>query len=323
MQHSRARAAALALAATALLLSACGTQTAGGGPSTPGGGSGTGQAPVGTLEDARAAWAASGASTGEYRIQLLRSCFCLPVLVDATVRAGDVVDSTATSPEQLGGNGAEVPAEQLVGLPSTVEDLHALIEKETPEAHSLTVTYDSQGVPVSLWVDPIENAVDDEYGYTVAFSSADVDVEAPADDGAWRQADLPAGATWPVDLPWLGNAQALVTTAGGASTVHLGLWGSSSCPDVPRAITWLSGSGDAGPGTVQAIVDVDATQPADTACTADYGPTTYATDVPDGLLPPAVDGSSARLVSVLLQTVGGTAEDPVYSSSVITAASPA
>lgn len=316
MQHRRAAALASALAVAALTVSACGTEGPGGsGPGGPGG-----PTAIGTLDEARAAWAESGASSGEYRIQLLRTCFCQPILLDATVRSGAVVDATATSPVEMGGTGGEVPDDQLVGMPSTVDALHELIATETPDAHAVTVAYDSQGVPLSVWIDPIENAVDDEYGFEVSFASGDVDVEPAADDGAWREADLPAGASWPVDMPWRSNAQAVLTTAGGTSTLHLGLWGSSSCPDVPRSITWLTGAGEAGPGTVQAIVGVDATQPADTACTADFGPTAYAVDVPDGLLEPSSDGSGGGIVSVLVEAVSGTTADPAYASYVVVAA---
>jgi hypothetical protein len=315
-RHLRPAALASVLAAAALVAAACGTE----GPGGPGGSGGPGSTSVGTLEDARAAWAESGASTGEYRIQLLRTCFCLPILMDATVRGGTVVDSVATSPVETGGTGAEVPDDQLLGMPSTVEDLHALIEKETPTAHTLAVSYDSQGVPLSMWIDPIENAVDDEYGFEVSFASADVDVDVPGDDGAWRPADLPAGASWPTDFPWRSNAQALLAASGGRSTLHLGLWGSSSCPEVPRSIVWITGQAEPGPGSVQARVAVDGTQPAGTACTADYGPTSYAADVPDGLLPPPTDGSGARIISVLVEAVGGTAADPTYSSYVVAAA---
>lgn len=317
--HRKARSAALAaaLSVTALMASACGTETPGnGGPAT--------RAAVGTLEEARTAWAASGASTGEYRLRLIRSCFCQPVMVETSVQAGKVVESTASSPAELGGNGAVVPDDQVAGMPRTVAELHDLIEKETPGAHVLRVAYDSQGVPLSIWVDPIENAVDDEYGYDVSFASPDVDADIPADDGTWKPAQLPAGATWPVEMPVLSNAQAMLTTSDGTTTVHLGLWGSSSCPQVPRAVTWLTGSGEPAAmggtaGTVVGIVEVDGTQPPGTACTEDYGPTTYATDVPGGLLAPLPDGSTERVLPLLVEVVTGDASDPGYQSYVVQA----
>lgn len=315
--HRPAHAAALAagLAAAALLLAACGSETGG-----PGGGSGGGSsAPprIVTLDEARAAWAGTGASTGEYTLQVVRSCFCAPVMLTSTVRGGKAVEVSGTSPAELGGTGGEADDQLLVGIPRTVAELHDALAKAQTDAHLVAVTYDSQGVPVSVWVDPIENAVDDEYGYDVVFSSRDVDASPADDDGSWRTAPLPSGTSFPTDMPWRGSAQAVLATSGGTTSLHLGLWGSSSCPQVPRTLTWLpSGSGE-GPGTVQAVVRVDATQPPDTACTEDYGPTTYVAAVPADVL--AGLPSATGPVSVLLETVSGTAADPVVTSSVVTA----
>ena len=44
------------------------------------------------------------------------------------------------------------------------------------------------------------------------------------------------------------------------------------------------------------------------------------TPQPPAMLPPPTDGSGARIISVLVEAVGGTAADPTYSSYVVASA---
>jgi hypothetical protein len=268
--HRRTRAAARAaavLAAAALALAGCAE-----GPS--GTGSGSPRAVPATLAEARAAWAESGARA-EYQLQVVTSCFCQPVAATATVRDGVVVDMDAYPVPEAGGGGGEVPAEIVAGLPLTVEDLFGVIEAQAGAA-ARSVTYSREGVPVAMWFDPVANAVDEEFGYAVTLHSA-AGGAVPRDDGSWTRADLPDGAAFPADLPVTGhgNVQALLV----GDRLFLGLWGSSSCPDVPRALATQAVQ-EAGTRVVRVHVEVDATAPEGQACTADYGPTTYVADLP-------------------------------------------
>lgn len=267
------------LAAGALVLAACGTQVAPGGSGGSGSpsGSATPRASVDSLDAARAAWAASSASAGEYQLTITQQCFCAGVTLTVSVMDGAVVDETATTPDGSG----TVPKAVLVGLPRTVEDLHGVIAGAA-DAFSTTVTYDRLGVPLRIFIDPIENAIDDENGYSVTFTSGSESRDPVAGSGTWTQKDLPAGTSFPSDLPGQGGAQAVVVRSGGAATLYLGLWGSGSCPQVPTTLSFA----DATPGSermgplIRAYVDVDDTTPDGQACTADYGPTVYAAAIP-------------------------------------------
>lgn len=267
------------LAACALVLAACGTQVAPGGSGGSGSPSGTAspRASVDSLDAAKAAWAASAASTGEYQLTITQQCFCAGATLTVSVKGGKVVDETATTPD----GSTAIPPGVLEGFPRTVEDLHGVIAGAS-DAFSSTVTYDRLGVPLRIFIDPIENAIDDENGYTVTFASGSESREPVAGSGTWTQRDLPAGTSFPSDLPGQGAAQAVVVRSGGAATLYLGLWGSGSCPQVPTTLSFA----DATPGSermgplIRAYVDVDDTTPADVACTADYGPTVYAAEIP-------------------------------------------
>lgn len=298
------------VAASALVLAACGTQTAPGGSGSPTPGSPTARAAVDSLDAARAAWTASGVRTGDYQLTITQQCFCQGVVMTTTVSGGKVVDETATTPD---GNGTPAAA-ILAGFPRTVEDLHGVVAGAA-DAYSTTVTYDRRGVPLRIFIDPIENAIDDENGYTVTFSGTE-DREPVAGSGTWTQGDLPAGAAFPIDIPGSGQGpgQAVIVRTGSTTTLYLGLWGSGSCPQVPTTLTF----GEASEPTqrmsavIRAEVDVDDTTPADVACTADYGPTVYRAVVPpevaDQLAQP--DSTSLAAGATLLLVVDAVAGSP-------------
>lgn len=299
------------LVSGALLLSACGTQTGPGGS----GGSPTSPAAVTSLDGAKAAWAAYAGRTGEYRLLIVPSCFCARVGLDVTVKGGKPVAQTPVDVDNTGGATAPV----LEGFPRTVEDLHQVIA-DAKDAASIAVTYDSHGVPLRIFIDAIANAADDEMGYTVAFSSATDGGPAPADDGSWKPSSLPSGTAWPADMPMpgQGSGQAALVRRGTGATLVLGLWGSSSCPQVPRTLRLEPATAPAGrqASVIRAIVEVDDTQPADTACTADLGPTVYAAALPSDVAAaltspdPTADAASAviepaTVLQVVVETVTG------------------
>jgi len=112
------------------------------------------------LERARDRWAAQNISF--YTITLQRSCFCGgPMRVE--VRVGEVA-VTRTDLDT-----GEPVSSELAHLFPDIPGLFALVEQEIERpAFELTVEYDPlRGFPKQITVDPIENAVDDEYGYTI------------------------------------------------------------------------------------------------------------------------------------------------------------
>jgi hypothetical protein len=309
------------LAAAALVLAACGTETAPGGSGDPSG-TASPRTPVDSLDAAKTAWAASAASAGEYQLTITQQCFCPGITLTVSVKDGKVVDETATTSD---GSGVVAPA-MLEGFARTVEDLHGVIEGAS-DAFSSTVAYDRLGVPLRIFIDPIENAIDDEQGYSVTFSSGSESRDPAAGSGTWAPKDLPAGTAFPSDLPGQGSAQAVVVRSGDAATLYLGLWGSGSCPQVPTTLTFTDateGSVRQGP-LIRAYVDVDDTTPVDQACTEDYGPTVYAAELPaevaDQLATPGStamgEGASLQLV---VEAVSGTAGSTRVSSYAVDAA---
>lgn len=110
------------------------------------------------LEDAEQRWDAAGID--DYAYTLTWRCFCpeggVPVTIE--VQAGEVVASTAE--EELD---ATYEARTVPDLFDTVRDAIA----SAPDAFE--VTYDATlGYPTMLEVDPMANALDEEYGFEAA-----------------------------------------------------------------------------------------------------------------------------------------------------------
>lgn len=315
------RAALPVLLVGALALAGCGTETAPGGPGGSGGPASpapSGPAAVTTLDAAKAAWAQSPASDGEYQLTIVQQCFCPGIALTVVVKDGKVVEETATSTDNSGG---AVAPTLLEGFPRTVEDLHAVVAASA-DAASSTVTYDRRGVPLRIWIDQIENAVDDEHGYSVTFASASEDPAAPTGSGPWTADEPPSGTSFPAAMPQpgQGNAQAAYDASGDGARVYLRLWGSGSCPDVPTSLRIVGTTPATGQqsAVVTAVVDVDATVPPDTACTADYGPTTYSAELPADLAA-ELDGAPGTRLVLVLEVVTGVDGDTGSASYAVDA----
>jgi len=108
------------------------------------------------LDAARRRWEAAGITTYTYTIVM--SCFCPPL--DAVV---EVVDGRVVSvtPFFIGSITPEA---------RTVEELLADLEQELASADrgDYTIEYDPElGYPVLVVADPIRQAIDDEYSYSI------------------------------------------------------------------------------------------------------------------------------------------------------------
>lgn len=124
------------------------------------------EAALAELTAARTRWIVS--APARYALEERVVCFCPPEYTgpfEVTVEAGKVVD-VAFAP---GGSEGEPPAEAEV---YSVEGLFDRIERELAEAGRVVVEYDPEtGLPASVQVDRITNAIDDEIGWTVKLVS--------------------------------------------------------------------------------------------------------------------------------------------------------
>lgn len=113
------------------------------------------------LATAQEAWAASG-SADNYGLTVTAACFC------GWNGTTEVVVHDGIPRVEAGRDGSTVaPA----GLPTTVEELHALIREES-DADRLIVRYDRRGVPMLIDIDRIADAIDDELSLVVTVSDA-------------------------------------------------------------------------------------------------------------------------------------------------------
>lgn len=112
------------------------------------------------LDAARARWDASGIEDYEWTYE--RSCFCPRFTVTVQVEGGVAV-SHQVEPQEGGFPESDEDPQIL-----TMTDLFDEVQEAIDTADALTVDYEEQsGSVTSIDVDPIKNAIDDEYGYVV------------------------------------------------------------------------------------------------------------------------------------------------------------
>lgn len=115
------------------------------------------------LEDARARWNAAGLADYDYTVRQL--CFCIHggARVRVAVRDGEVVAGTLVD------TGEAIELQDLPHVAPSVDDLFDRIDRIVAEGpHEFSATYHPQiGHPVFVSADPIENAVDEEWGVEV------------------------------------------------------------------------------------------------------------------------------------------------------------
>ena len=143
-----ARAALLLLGLTALL-AAC-SLVPGASPRPP-------EALAGLAEH-QAQWQSKGLA--DYSFTITPQCFCPSNgALDVTVAAG--------LPTRITKAGQPVAPREVEGLPKTVPELFAVLIAHAGAA-KLSVAWDPAfGFPTSIQVDPIANAMDDEFGYVI------------------------------------------------------------------------------------------------------------------------------------------------------------
>jgi len=115
----------------------------------------------------QAQWQALAISS--YTVSITRGCFCPPDSSGPfriTVKNGVVASVTY--------EGRPVPADRVASFPLTIDAVFALLRAQGPDAE-MTLAWDpDRGFPTSASVDPIPDAVDDEFSITVAdFAPAD------------------------------------------------------------------------------------------------------------------------------------------------------
>lgn len=97
----------------------------------------------------------------DYTMLVGRSCFC-PPQDPYEITVVDGVVTTVTS------KGAPVPPAEVADIPTTVPALYALIRR-LPVESLRSVRYElGPGIPSAISVDPVPNAVDDEYSIIVS-----------------------------------------------------------------------------------------------------------------------------------------------------------
>lgn len=112
------------------------------------------------LDAAIARWEAAGID--DYEWAYSRHCFCPSLDVTVQVEGGVAVDHQLEQDE----SGFPASDEDLQIL--TMPDLFDVVQESIDTADSFTVEYEPDtGRVTSIDVDPIENAVDDEFGYVV------------------------------------------------------------------------------------------------------------------------------------------------------------
>ena len=146
----------IAIALLSLTLAACASPLASVTPST------TPAGEIDTLDEARAAWASSGAANYDFVIS--RQCFCVVGYVGPfTVRVRSGASTVTYSSD-----GSAVDPDVLRQLPVNAEELFQFAEDRQDQA-SFRVGFDqATGLPLSVWSDPIPEAADDELGVLVS-----------------------------------------------------------------------------------------------------------------------------------------------------------
>lgn len=161
---SRGHVTAAGVLLAGAVLTGCGETAVPLGSTTPSPSDSVPEAPAGLDRDGVAAWNLwQEQELDSYRFTLTVGCFCPALLgVEVVVRDGEVVrlDDKPYDPATT------VPG--FDGLAPTIDHLFVVLGDDLTKADEVTVRYDDEtGVPVTIDVDHMANAIDDEIGYAV------------------------------------------------------------------------------------------------------------------------------------------------------------
>jgi hypothetical protein len=138
------------VAALVAILAGCGL--------VPGASASPRDAALKALPAQRAIWASH--AIDDYQLTLVQQCFC-PNTDPLVVTVRDGIATGVTS------NGIAVAPALIANVPKTVPELFDIVA-ENADAADMVVAWDALlGFPTSISIDRIENAIDDEVGYTV------------------------------------------------------------------------------------------------------------------------------------------------------------
>jgi hypothetical protein len=224
------------LAAACLALTSCSDGARSAGPTSSGTAGSPGAATTGAAFDptstptssaaAAAAWAAVAPSWPSYQLDVTREGFAGTA---GEVRATTKVDhgQATTQAQPPDGDPTASPSALPTGFPRTVEDL--LRVAAGPDV--TRVVYDPTGVPLEIDVDPVPNAVDDEFTYSVSLSVPSQHLLLPSVDRAPSPSATPT-ARYP--------ATPSATLSGDGRSLTMVTWGGSNCWPVPAAARAVS-----------------------------------------------------------------------------------
>lgn len=112
------------------------------------------------LSEAWQAWQSKGID--DYVITVRLSCFCLPTEAVRTVVRNDSIRRVTRGDRRLSAQRGY-----------SMDELFTMIRSASAEADRVEVAYTRRGVPKSITIDPIENAIDEETYYSVSLSRLD------------------------------------------------------------------------------------------------------------------------------------------------------
>jgi hypothetical protein len=130
----------------------------------------TGPGEPGRLEEARLLWDRVGPR--DYAFEFTPNCFC--ALGGQRIRV--TVDDGAVIRARMISTDSPVEAYLFASIP-TIPELFDIIENAFDrDAHDIDASYDgSYGYPVSVAIDYDQNAIDEEYGFTISgFTSLEI-----------------------------------------------------------------------------------------------------------------------------------------------------
>ena len=112
------------------------------------------------LSEAWQAWQSK--DIDDYVVTVRTTCFCPPTEAVRTVVRDDSIRRVTKGDRRLAARRGH-----------SMDELFTMIRSASAEADRVEVDYTRRGVPTSITIDPIENAIDEETYYSVSLSRLD------------------------------------------------------------------------------------------------------------------------------------------------------